>query len=143
MPNWLYLLFHFLYTAGLAVWIGGVLVLGVLTAPALFRALPREQAGSVFGPILRRFAKMRLAAAILIVIGAGAKYVKWETHAATPWLLIRWIAIAFLASTVVYELFFLYPAIEARGPSFDRLHRRSELLMKSSLIAATVALFLS
>lgn len=143
MPNWLYLLFHFLYTAGLAIWIGGAITLGAFVAPALFRSMPREQAGAIFGPLLRRFAKLRLIAAIMVIAGAGVKYTVWETHAASPWIAIRWTAIAFLALTVVYEVFVLYPAVEARGPSFDRLHRRSEVLMKASTIAAFVALFFS
>ncbi len=143
MPNWLYLLFHFLYTAGLAIWIGGALALGIFVAPALFRTLPRDQAGGIFGPVLRRFARMRLFAVILVIVGAGVKYAVWETHAASPWIAIRWSAIAFLAFTVVYEVFVLYPAVEARGPSFERLHKRSETLMKASTTAAFVALFFS
>jgi hypothetical protein len=79
----------------------------------------------------------------MIVAGAIAKYVVWETHAASPWIAIRWAAIVFLAATVVYEVFSLYPAIEARGESFERLHKRSETLMKASVAAALVALFFS
>lgn len=143
MPNWLYLFFHFLFTAGLAIWIGGAIVLGVFVAPALFRSLPREQAGSIFGPVLRRFARLRLVAAVLIVTGSIAKYVLWETHAASPWIAIRWAAIVFLVAAVVYEVLSLYPAIEGRGADFEQLHKRSEMLMKASVAAALVALFFS
>jgi uncharacterized membrane protein len=143
LPNWLYLLFHFLYTFGLAIWIGGALALGALTAPKLFGTLPREQAGAIFGPILRRFSRVRLAATVLVILGAGVRYLKWETHAATPWITLRWIAIAFLTVTVLYEIAMLEPAMERRDEHFPALHRRSEMLMKASLIAALVALFFS
>lgn len=141
MPNWPYLLFHFLYTLGLALWIGGAVALGALAAPKLFAAMPRAEAGAIFGAVLRRFARLRLAAVFMVLAGAAAKYVWWETHVASPWVAIRWIAIAFLTLTVVYEIVVLEPALGKRDDRFPILHRRSELLMKSSLIAAAAALF--
>ena len=143
MPNWSYLLFHFLYTAGLAIWIGGAVALGALTAPRLFGSLPREQAGAIFGPILRRFSRVRLGAVIAVIAGATAQYWRWETHAATAWIAVRWAAIAWLALTVVYEILALEPALARRDERFAALHRRSEVLMKTSVMAALVALFFS
>ena len=143
MPNWLYLFVNFLYHLGLALWIGGAVALGALTAPALFRALPRSDAGAIFGPILRRFARLRVGALLLVIIGAAAKHFIWETHASTPWIVIRWLAIAIPAVTVVYEIVGLEPALVARRgtPEFQPLHRRSENLMKLSLLLTLVALF--
>ena len=144
MPNWMYLAINFLYHIGLALWIGGAVVLGALVAPALFRALPRADAGAIFGPILRRFSRLRVVAIALVVIGAAVKYVTWERHAANPWIAIRWVAIAALAIDVAYEIGYLEPALErARGDAeaFGPLHKRSELLMKSALVAAVVAVF--
>ena len=143
MPNWLYLLFHFLYTLGLALWIGGAVALGALAAPKLIGALPREQAGSIFGPILRRFTRLRVFAIAVVIVSAAVKYFLWETHARTPWIMLRWIAIAFMAATVLYEIALLEPAMARRDERFPTLHRRSEMLMKASLIAAFVALFFS
>jgi hypothetical protein len=144
MPNWLYLAVNALVHLGLALWIGGAVALGALVAPALFGALPRPQAGSIFGPTLRRFARLRIGALAMILIGSAAKYLWWETHARTPWITIRWIAIAFLAFDLVYEIAFLEPAMAAaEGERFKALHRRAELLMKASLLAAVTALFFS
>jgi uncharacterized membrane protein len=157
VPNWFYLFFNVLYHLGLALWIGGAIALGALTAPVLFRALPRHQAGGIFATVLRRFARLRALALVLIVIGAGAKFVHWETHAATPWLVIRWLAIAFLAFDLVYELIFierpmhalradLGPEVAADDPRrlrFNVLHARAEGLMKASVAASFVALFFS
>jgi putative copper export protein len=157
MPNWLYLFVNFLYNAGLAIWIGGSLALGALAAPVLFRSLPRHQAGAIFGPTLRRFSRLRVVAILMIVGGAAVKYVVWETHTATPWIAPRWIAVAYLAFAVFYEIFVLEPGIEARRADlepgmpdddprrrgFATLHRRAEVLMNTSLAAAIVALFFS
>ena len=146
MPNWTYLAINFLYHIGLALWIGGAVVLGALVAPALFRALPRADAGAIFGPTLRRFSRLRVGAVALIVIGAAVKYLVWERHTASVWIAIRWAAIAALAIDVAYEIGYLEPALErARGDAavFGRLHHRSEVLMKSALAAAIVALFFS
>jgi len=146
MPNWLYLGINFLYQIGLAIWIGGAIVLGALVAPALFKALPRQEAGAIFGPTLWRFARLRVVAIALIIIGAAARYLGYERNAVSTWIAVRWVAIAFLAFDVVYEIGFLEPAMaKARGDAavFGKLHRRSELLMKSALVAAVVALLLS
>ena len=157
MPNWLYLLANASYHAGLALWIGGTVVLGALTAPALFGALPRPEAGAVFGQILRRFARLRVIALLLIVAGAAAKYLGWESHAATPWLLIRWLSIAVLGASIVYEMgvqervlgrlrLQLAPEMTDDDPvrrEFGRHHLRAERLMKVSLFAAATALFFS
>ena len=146
MPNWSYLTINFLYQIGLAIWIGGSVVLGALVAPALFQALPRAEAGAIFGPTLRRFSRLRVLAVALIVIGAAAKYIGWERNATTPWIAVRWVAIALLAMTVVYEIAWLEPSMQrnrADATAFGRLHSRSELLMKSALVVSVVALFLS
>jgi len=146
MPNWGYLAINFLYHLGLALWIGGAVVLGALVAPALFRALPRSDAGNIFGPTLRRFSRLRVVAIGLVVIGAAVKYAVWGRHAKSPWIAIRWAAIALLALDVAYDIGYLEPALErARGDTaaFGRLHKRSEMLMKSALVVALVALLFS
>ena len=157
MPNWLYLLVNTAYHLGLALWVGGVVVLGALAAPALFRSLPRAQAGQVFGTILRRYARLRVVAFLLVVAGAAGKFAGWETHAATPWLAIRWLSIAVLGASVIYEIGVqervmgrLQTSITAEMADDDPLrlefgkhHRRAELLMKISLFAAVTAMFFS
>jgi hypothetical protein len=157
VPNWLYLFFNTLYHLGLALWLGGAVALGALAAPALFRQLPHQDAGALFGTILRRFARVRVAALFLIIIGAGAKYLRWETHTSSAWLVIRWLAIAFLAFDVVYEILALerpmlalqrdlnadVAADDPKRTRFNVLHKRAEGLMKASIVAALVALFFS
>ncbi len=157
MPNWGYILINALYHLGLALWIGGAIALGALVAPMLFRSLPRQQAGAILGPTLRRFARLRGLALALILAGAGCKFLFYESHAASAWIAIRWTAIAFLALELVYELGYQERAMERLrqqlGPevaeddprrlAFGRLHRRAEGLLRASVLAALLALVLS
>jgi hypothetical protein len=156
MPNWLHLFTNLVYHLGLAVWIGGAIALGALVAPALFRALPRLEAGGIFGTALRRFARLRLAALIATLVAAGVKHALWER---TPslWISLRWAALGVLAAAVVYELAWLEPRLEARRVhltpdmgeehperrAFNVLHKRAEGLMKGSLVAAVAAMLIS
>lgn len=156
MPNWLHLFTNFVYHLGLAIWIGGTIVLGALVAPALFRALPRPQAGGIFGPTLRRFARLRLGALIATIVAAGVKHTLWE-RTATLWISLRWAALGILAAAVLYELAWLEPKLEARRVhltpdmaddhperrAFNVLHKRAEGLMKASLVAALAAMLIS
>jgi len=154
MPNWAYLIVTLFYTVGLAIWIGGAVVLGALVAPRLFRALPRPEAGEIFGSILRTFARIRLVALAAVISAAAVKFLVWENGAAQSvvrtWMLVRWLAIGLMAFTVLYEIFYLEGAIAAirngeggPGERFKRLHRRAEGMMKLSMVAALVALFLN
>src|SRR6185436_7267472 len=113
MPNWLHLFTNLIYHLGLALWIGGTIVLGALVAPALFRALPRPEAGGIFGPTLRRFARLRLGALVATMIAAGIKHAIWE-RTATVWISLRWAALFFMAAAVLYEIAVLERALEAR-----------------------------
>ena len=156
MPNWVHLVTNLVYHLGLALWIGGAVVLGALVAPTLFRALPRLQAGSIFGPTLRRFARLRLGALLATIAAAGVKHALWE-GSSTVWITLRWAALLFMAATVLYEIGSLERALEARRvhltpemveedpqrKAFNALHKRAEGLMKASLVAALVAMLLS
>jgi hypothetical protein len=156
MPNWLHLFTNLFYHLGLAIWIGGTLVLGALVAPALFRSLARNEAGAIFGPTLRRFARLRMAALLVTLVAAAVKFALWE-RGAMLWIGIRWAALLFMAASLLYEIGYLERALEARRVhltpdmpendparrAFNALHHRAERLMKASLLAAVLALLLS
>jgi len=135
----------FVYHVALALWIGGAIALGALTAPELFRRLQRPDAGAIFGTILRRFSRIRLGAVIVALIAAGVKHVEWERHTSSHWIAARWVLLALLSAVVLYEIGYLEPVMgRLRGSAeFMRLHRRSEGLMKVSLLAALGAVFLA
>ncbi|HVT02422.1 MAG TPA: DUF4149 domain-containing protein [Thermoanaerobaculia bacterium] len=155
MPNWAYLVVSFLYHLGLALWLGGGVVLGALVAPTLFRSLEnRSTAGALFGQMLRKYARLRVVAIALAAGAAIAKKLFWEQHTLfiySRWIVLRWVCLAVMAGLLVYEIFYLERAIAlaqkemasdaASKPAFDRLHKRAEWLMKISMLAAVGALF--
>lgn len=154
MPNWIYLFFNTLYHLGLGLWIGGAVVLSAIVAPALFAAVPRHEAIVLMVPILRRFARLRLGALLLILIGAGAKVLIWERFALTPSLAVRWTAIVLLAWALVFDLSRTKSLVafgagidpradDPRLPLVDLLYVRADGLMKASVVAAFIALFFS
>jgi uncharacterized membrane protein len=156
VPNWIYLFFNTLYHLGLGLWIGGAVVLSLLVAPTLFASLPRMTATSVLGTILRRFARLRLAALIMIIIGAGAKVLIWERFDLQPWLGVRWAAIVLLAWALIFDLIRTRKLLafgvgiepeaapdDPRRIIFELLYVRAEGLMKASVVAAFFALLFS
>jgi hypothetical protein len=65
---------------GLAVWVGGLVVLGGLGAPALFDVLAaqdpaggREMAGLLFGTMLERFQYVAWGAAAVLLVSLGLR----------------------------------------------------------------------
>jgi hypothetical protein len=156
MPNWSHLFTNLFYHLGLSIWIGGTVVLGALTAPALFKALPRHQAGSIFGPTLRKFARVRVVALAVTIAAAAVKFFVWESGS-MPWIALRWAALLFMAASVVYEIGSLERVLETRRVhltpempetdpqrrEFNVLHKRAEGLMKASVGAAILAMLLS
>lgn len=156
MPNWIYLFFNALYHLGLGLWIGGAVVLSAIVAPSLFTSLPRHQAIVLMAPILRRFARLRLGALLMILIGAGAKVLIWERFALSPWLALRWVAIVLLAWALLFDLLrtkklvAFGAGIEPEAPPddprrliLDVFYVYAEGLMKASVVAAFFALIFS
>jgi uncharacterized membrane protein len=156
VPNWFYILVNGLYLLGVAVWIGGSIVLSAVVGPALLRALPRHEAAIVFAPMLRRFARVRVVALVLIIVGAGTKFLVWERNEMVPWMAVRWAAIVLLAWALVVELSRHKPlhALGSNvGPQLppddplravhDLLRIRAEGLMRASILPAFIALLFS
>jgi hypothetical protein len=86
---------------------------------------------------------------------AGARFLIWERHAATFWLVGRWAAIVMLAWAMLGQMSIqrkmrvfgsnLGPETEENPVRiiFEHLHIRAEGLMRASVIAALIALFFS
>ena len=159
MPNLPYMLVSLVHDSALAIWIGGILVLGALVAPTLFGSFERRAAGEAFGTMLRRFLRLRLVAVVALILAAGVRFALWESPGRVVpsiWIMMRWTLISTMALMVLYELLYLERAVERslagmrangeegeEGRRFRVLHRRSEMLAKASLLTATGALFLS
>lgn len=138
----------------LALWVGGTL-LAVLAAPVVFREVPsRDLAGSIFGEILRRFEAVKHVLSLLLVL---AVFVRLEqTRSLSGGNFLSGVAIFCAVATNVYLSMVLRPRMKyfrmkigsfdtapADNPwrvRFDRLHRRSVVILLLGWIAAAVAL---
>jgi hypothetical protein len=156
VPNWLYIFFNALYHLGLALWIGGVVVIWTSVSPAILGALPRFQAFVVQATILRRSARLRLLAMLMILVGASAKFLIWERFDMQPWLAVRWGAIVLMAWALIFDLKGTRRLLacgkgieldaadgDPRRVIFELLYVRSEGLMRASALAALIALLFS
>jgi uncharacterized membrane protein len=159
LPNLIFLAIGFLYKLGLALWLGGGVVLGAIGAPVLFQSLDSPaQAGRLFGGMLRRYSHLRLIVLPVTIAAAAAKYFIWETHAASTiygaWIALRWTGLALMAVTLVYETASLHPALqrlrgqapegmaEDQRAAFQRLHGRAGTVLKIGLFGALLALLI-
>jgi hypothetical protein len=156
------LFIRYLALAALVVWVGGMVILGLLVAPQTFRVLQasnpvdgRILAGALFGAILRQFHLVAYACgAILLVCLFVMKFLGPPPHA----FLVR------VALVVVMLAFALYSGVpltrqlthvqsQVSGPvsqlpkedprrvQFDRLHRTSTMLMTMNMGLGLVLLF--
>ncbi|MGE0393831.1 MAG: DUF4149 domain-containing protein [Vicinamibacterales bacterium] len=154
---------RFLHSLALAVWLGGIAVLGAVVAPATFQVLQandaargRVLAGAVFGTVLDRFQIVAYvcAAVVLVTLAAMARVTTRRSD-----VLVRGaIAAAMLAITLFMGVR-LYPEVdrvqatigagvspstlEAGDPRrirFDTLHARSTRLMQLNLVGTLILL---
>ena len=155
---------RFAALVAIAVWIGGLLALGAIAAPAIFDVVAgrgiadaRLVSGAIFGEILRRFH--------LVAYGCGAAILLTLTIRAVLGPRPRRFAIRFGLATImlaaaVYAGFVLHHQIEAlqrqigvnvsasslpsgdpRRVEFGRLHGRSALVQFVPILGGLLLLF--
>jgi len=120
------------FVVGLAVWLGTIVFMSFVVAPAVFRALPRPEAGQVVGAIFPRYyAVSAVCGAVVLLcasglLGAGAARGPWGVTAGLAAVLL---AVTVYAGAVVQpRAAALRAEIHAPNPSagaqaeFDRLH---------------------
>jgi len=137
------------FLSALGIWVGGMLTLGLLVAPALFHLVhSRLEAGTIFGQILRVFGLCQIGLAVVCLIAlAGLR----AAGGLRPRLAaLRLGAVSVMLGLVLVSQFYLAPRIVAEReriagfdsvPSgtpqkalFDRLHRLSVQLAGATLI---------
>lgn len=158
VPNVPFLLASFAHALGMAIWLGGIMALGAIAAPVLFRRLPRPDAGALFGPMLRVFERVSVVAAALAVVGAAGK--AWlGGQNLNLWALLRGGSLAGMCLLLLVANGAVHPAIRALQQAhpriserpdddpdrrrFQRLHRISERLMAGQLALGLVVLLFS
>ena len=151
---------QFVYHVGLALVVGGAMVLGSAVAPAVFKAArTRGEGGVLFGAILARYDQLAILGVLVIAVASVLKFFGFE-DADLGWRIIaRWVALALLMLAVLYGSAWSNPVartLRAQTPSFDelpannasriefaKLHRSSSRAMRLAVLAGLAAMFLS
>ncbi|MDX2165874.1 MAG: DUF4149 domain-containing protein [Deltaproteobacteria bacterium] len=144
---WLVLWLHVL---ALAVWLGTVAGFSFVVAPAVFGALPVQQAGELVGHIFPAYYALGYGAGA-VLFGSAALLRRWTRPAGGAWLASALIAGAALAVSLYAGLFVqprasaLRPQLhEAGAPAavreeFDALHA-SAVRLNGAVFLAQIAL---
>ncbi len=153
-----YQIVSFFYHLSLIVWLGGIITIGFVAAPALFKTLSsRTQAGEVASVIHRRFQVIQLVCMVVLLVSSAVILRVWEnmdTPVVIRYLLIfDMVVLAVFHSTVVMKKLRLIrqgiPSFDNVSPSdpkiaeFKRWHQISVIVSLAILVSGLGALFLS
>jgi uncharacterized membrane protein len=152
---------RYVYILALVVWLGGMVVLGAIVAPATFQVLQanapavgRELGGAVFTTILERFHYVAYGAGVVLLVTLALMAVlgpRPRNLAVRLSLITAMLAIALYSGAVVlrgaenirHEVGGLpsrLPEGDARRVRFDELHALSTRLMMINLAGALALL---
>ncbi len=152
MPN----LLKVAYQLALSLWVGALVTVSFLVAPAVFRAVPSETAGTVMGQVFPLYYGFTL---VMGIVALGAAASMWRRareggvwRAIVPMLLVMLLATGWAGLVVSPRARELRPALHrepvdpAVRAEFDALHRRAVQLNGLVLVlglATSVATALS
>ncbi len=136
---WVILFWH-----SLSIWVGGMIILSAVVAPALFSTLPtRALAGESFGAILRAFSCVQLACGLLCA-GSLAGLV-WKGP--KPLLIrIQMALIGLMLSLALAHDLYVLPEAHANRENpekFAVLHRISVFLFGANILLGLSAISVS
>jgi hypothetical protein len=152
---------RYAYVLALVVWLGGMVVLGAIVAPATFQVLQasapdngRLLAGALFGDILARFHYIAYAAGVTLLVTLAVMAVlgpRPRGFAIRVGLVFAMLLVALYSGYVVLGtidaiqadvggLPSLLPADDARRIRFDSLHVLSTRLMMANVVGALALL---
>ena len=153
---------RYVYVLALAVWLGGMVVLGAVVAPTTFSVLQAVEptgggllGGAVFGAILSRFHYVAYGAGFLALFSLAAMALLGPRPRGFA---IRTCLVGLMLLVALYSGFAVLrevdaiqhevgglpsrlPADDARRIRFDELHRRSTQLMMFNILGALVLLY--
>jgi len=153
---------RYVYVLALVVWLGGMLILGAIVAPATFEVLQasagtqgRELAGAVFAAALARFHYVAYAAGTVLLVTLGAMRILGPRPAHSG---LRAVIVAVMLGVALYSGFVVLrqidavqvaagglpsrlPAGDERRIRFDALHELSTRLMMLNIAGALVLLY--
>ncbi|MBI3804486.1 MAG: DUF4149 domain-containing protein [Nitrospirae bacterium] len=110
IPNFYFMGVQFIHLLALSIWVGGIVIIGMIVAPILFgRIKSRRTAGELMGEILRRFDLLTLGCMVALIITGIIKYFTWENL--TPWNLTRYLAILIMSGAGLYSALVVTPKL--------------------------------
>ena len=121
IPNFYFMGIQFIHLLALSIWVGGIVAIGAIVAPILFRRVKsRRTAGELMGEILRRFDQVTLFCAGALIVTGVIKYFSWENL--TPWNLTRYVAILIMTAAGLYSALVISPRLREwlSSPSGER-----------------------
>jgi uncharacterized membrane protein len=158
------LLLRYAYVLALAVWLGGMIVLGAVVAPAVFQVLQardpeigRLLAGAVFGITLKRFHYVAYGCGAVMVLSLVTAALLGPRPASFA---VRTVLVATMLAVAVYSGLVVLgsvdrvqreigagvspsslPAADPRRVRFDELHLLSTRLMFMNIVGALALLY--
>ena len=153
---------RYVYVLALAVWLGGMVILGAVVAPTTFQVLQasdpatgRLLGGAVFGAVLTRFHFVAYGAGALALLALTAMALlgpRPRGFALRSGIVALMLLVALYSGFVVLTevdavqqeiggLSSSLPAHDARRVRFDELHQLSTQLMMANIIGALVLLY--
>ena len=153
---------RYIYVLALAIWLGGMIVLGAVVAPATFHVLQAAEpthgrllGGAVLGAVLSRFHYVAYGAGTLTFLALAAMALlgpRPRDFAVRAFIIAMMLVIALYSGlAVVREINTIQqeagglpaslPAADTRRARFDELHQRSTHLMMLNIVGALVLLY--
>lgn len=153
---------RYVYVLALVVWLGGMVVLGAIVAPATFQTLQasapatgRALAGDLFGQILARFHYVAYVSGGLLLISFLAMALlgpRPRAFAIRLGLIAAMLLVSLYSGLIVLptidsiqldagQLPSLLAAADPRRIRFDQLHQLSTRLMMANIVGALTLLY--
>jgi len=153
---------RYVYVLALAVWLGGMVVLGALVAPTTFQVLQtaapetgRALAGELFGSTLARFHYVAYGCGTVLLITLATMAILGPRPTGFA---VRLVLVALMVGVALYSGFVVLnevdriqlevgtlpsrlPATDLRRVRFDALHTLSTRLMMADIAGALILLF--
>jgi hypothetical protein len=146
------------YHLGLAIVVGGGLMVGA-AAPAIFRTVrSRGEAANVFAAVLARYDGAAILALLLVASTTILRAIGFEDASDTR-IVMKWVLLALMAFATLYSVGWAGPvarAIRTQTPDFDdlpdndvrrrefrSLHERSRRALSLAVLFGAIAMFFS
>jgi uncharacterized membrane protein len=133
-----------IYVLALALWAGGLIVLGAIVAPTVFGIVPAPTSADAMTVVFRKFDVVAIGSAVVVLVSEAL--LAWRGGKPTRSDVARAAAAILAAVLAIIEGAYLSPAIQAlhregairgygdAGRALERFHRLAESAAKIELV---------